>query len=173
MKRNYLTIVAAFSMSMMVSCGGGEKADAHGEEHAAPTTHEEENHEEDEVVVETSFYGDFTLTEMVPVPGDKELTEQDEEYIAQSKERTIGHTILTLNEDGSFKRVFPHPSGNGETKEWNGSYVMDEEAGVLTFNVEMDDKTMPMEFKIEEKSDSKLSVTTGFGQIEMTYVYTK
>ncbi len=65
---------------------------------------------------ETSFYGTFTLTEMNTVTGDKELTEQDIAYITESKERTLGKTTLSLNEDETFIREFPHPSGDGSIK---------------------------------------------------------
>lgn len=125
---------------------------------------------EEEVV---SFYGTYNLSDMVPVTDGKELTEQDETYIKDSKERTIGHTTLTFNEDGSFERVFPHPSGDGTTNTWTGTYEMNEEAGTLVLNAEMNGKTMPMNFTIEEKTDNSISMKTDFGQIFMTYVYTK
>jgi len=118
-----------------------------------------------------NFYGSFTLTEMIPIAGDKELTAQDTKYLEESKNRTLGKTTLTLNEDGTFKRVFPHPSGNGSMQTWNGKYTLNEE--LLKMDVKMEDKTKSIEFKVLEKSNNKLSLSSSFGQIEMNYIYTK
>lgn len=120
--------------------------------------------------VEQSIYGAYTLKDM-KVVGHVEPTEQDLEYINQSKERTIDNTVLTLNEDGTFSRVFPHPSGDGTTNTWTGTYEIEETLMVL--HAEMNGKTMDMEFSITEHSPETLSVVTDFGQLEMEYIYKK
>lgn len=131
----------------------------------------QEIHEEENVV--DTFFGSYNLTDMIPVTGEKELTSQDKEYINASKERTIGHTTLMFNEDGTFERIFPHPSGDGSINKWTGTYVKDEEAATLVMNAEINGKTMPIEFTIEDKTATQLSLKSDFGQIYMTYVYTK
>ena len=160
-----------FSMLFFVSCSGSEQKETSTDELSEETT--EQPAEEIAAAPETSFYGTFTLTDMIPMPGDKELTEQDTKYIDDSKARTLNTTKLTLNEDGTLERVFPHPSGDGSTNTWTGTYEMDEAAGTMIWHVEMNGKTMDMDFKILEKSDNRLSVSTSFGQIDMNYIYTK
>ena len=167
MKKIILTLSIPCSM-LLFSCGNEATEESTSNEEVTESTEEETT---EEVVEETTENASYTLTDMIPIPGDKELTEQDIKYIDNSKERTINKTSLTLNDDGTFTRVFPHPSGDGTNKTWEGTYVIEGEK--LTFNVEMNGKTNPLEFTILENSDSKLSVTTSFGQIDMNYIYTK
>lgn len=121
----------------------------------------------------TGIYGTYVMTDMIPDSGDKTLTEQDEKYIKDSKERTLNKTTLTLNSDGTFTREFPHPSGDGSMSKWTGTFKLDEKAGTLNMIAEMKGKKMPIDFKIVSKTDKKLSLKTSFGQIDMVYVYTK
>ena len=80
---------------------------------------------------------------------------------------------MILNEDGTFSREFPHPSGDGSMPKWTGTFELDEAASALVLNAEMNGKKMPMNFTIEENTSEKLSIKTDFGQIFMVYVYTK
>lgn len=119
------------------------------------------------------FYGKYQLADMIPITNGKELTANDIKYIDDSKARTIGNTSLTFNEDGTFVRVFPHPSGDGSTSKWTGTYKLDEANGTLKMNVTSNGKNMTIDFKIIEKTTNKLAISTSFGQIDMNYVYKK
>jgi hypothetical protein len=154
-------------MALLIGCSSNETV--------KPTTDEAANEQEEPVVEEevSSFYGSYQLADMVPITDGKKLTSQDETYIKQSKERTIGHTTLTFNEDGTFKREFPHPSGDGSIRVWQGTYTLDEAAGTLDMVATMDGKSMNLNFTIVEKTDNKLNIKTEYGQIFMSYVYTK
>lgn len=166
-----LAVITAFTFA---SCGSQEtKEVATTEATTEEVVTEEVTEEPNETTEENSFYGSYTLTDMVAQPGDKELKDQDIEYITQSKERTINNTTLTINEDGTFERIFPHPSGDGTTKTWTGTYEMNEESSTITFNVELGETTKAMEFTVIENTGSTLSVSTSFGQIGMNYIYTK
>ncbi len=160
-------LVGGFSFSI-ASCGGKEESEF--ETKVEESAGEVEDMEEEEVA---TIFGTYEMTDMVPDAGDKKLTAQDEKYIKESKERTIGKTTLILNEDGTFSREFPHPSGDGSMSKWTGTFELDEAAGKLILNAEMNGKNMPMNFTIEENTSEKLSMKTDFGQIFMVYVYTK
>ena len=161
-------MIGVLSVGLITSCSSEVKTDENTNNQVVENNNEQ--HEEEEII---TFYGKYELSDMIPVTDGKILTAQDEKYINDSKERTIGNTFLTFNEDGTFERVYPHPSGNGTTNTWTGTFAIDETAGTLLLNAEMNGKTMPMNFTIEEKTDSKLSIKTDFGQIFMTYVYTR
>lgn len=122
---------------------------------------------------EVTIVGVYQLKDMIPVTNGKTLTKSDETYISDSKKRTIGHTELTINEDGTFKRVFPSPMNDGSISEWTGTYELTESDSSLMMKVNSNGKTMDINFKIMELTASKLSINTDFGQIFMTYVYEK
>jgi len=167
MKSNMILGMLVFCASVLTGCDSGEDTAE------VPSN---ETKEEQVIVEETivnPLYGSYHLTDMIPVTEGKKLTSQDEKYIADSKERTLGKTTLTLKDDGTFERIFPHPSGDGSTNTWTGTYSMDEKAGTLNMVAEMNGKSMPIDFTIVEKTDEKLSLKSSFGQIFMTYVYTK
>lgn len=63
--------------------------------------------------------------------------------------------------------------GDGSMSKWTGTFKLDEKAGTLNMVAEMKGKKMPIDFKIVEKTNKKLSLKTSFGQIDMVYVYTK
>lgn len=160
-------LVGGFSFSI-TSCGGKEESEF--ETKVEESAGEVEDMEEEEVA---TIFGTYDLTDMVPDAGDKKLTAQDEKYIKESKERTIGKTTLILNEDGTFSREFPHPSGDGSMSKWTGTFELDEVTGMLVLDAEMNGKKLPMNFTIIENTGKKLSVRTDFGQIFMVYVYNK
>ena len=122
---------------------------------------------------ELQIFGTYEMTDMIPFTDGKKLTSQDENYIKESKDRTIGKTTLILKDDGTFSREFPHPSNDGSMSKWTGTFDLNEEEGTLVMNAEMNGKTMPINFSIEENTGEKLSLKTDFGQIYMIYVYTK
>jgi hypothetical protein len=167
MKNIFVICLAGMVTASVASCGGEQN------EENENTTEVTNNEEEEEIEEVATIYGTYSMTDMVPDSGDKKLTAQDEKYITQSKERTVGHTTLILNEDGTFSREFPHPSGDGTISKWTGTFDLDEEAGTLVLNAEMNGKKMPMNFTIEENTGEKLSMKTDFGQIFMVYVYKK
>jgi len=127
----------------------------------------------EEVEEEKGIHGVYVLTDMIPVTDGKVLTKQDEAYINDSKKRTLNNTTLTLNEDGTFERIFPHPSGNGSTNKWTGTYTLNEESGDMVFDVEMNGKKTKMDFSLVDQSPESLSLNSSFGQIFMTYVYSR
>lgn len=153
------------------SCGGStDEAEKEAEKMVDEMM--DETMMEEEVEEVNPLYGDWTLTDMMPI-GDLKPTAADEKYLADSKARTVNSTILTLNEDGTFKRVFPHPSGNGETNTWTGKYDLDEAAGTLVLHAEMNGKTMDVDYKIEEKSADKLALSTSMGKLMVNYIHMK
>jgi len=161
MKKILLTICLPFALALY-SCNNETTDQKTETEETTVATEEEEVIEESPVKV-------YTLTDMIPITGGKVLTKQDIAYIDDSKTRTLNNTELTLNDDGTFTRVFPHPSGDGTIKTWEGTYTIEGET--LTFNIEMNGKSNPMEFAILENTDSELSISSSFGQIDMNYVY--
>lgn len=167
MKKTLMYFMAGTILLATSSCGNNESKEAETEE---TKTEEVQDEQEEE---EVSMHGTYHMTDMIPDAGDKKLTATDEKYIKESKERTVGKTTLTLNEDGTFVREFPHPSGDGTMSKWTGTYEMDEEKGTCVLNAEMNGKTMKMDFTIVENTGDKLSLRTVFGQIFMVYVYTK
>jgi len=195
MKKTMLCLLLGGLMLSNTSCGEKKEKEAEeaATEQAAPvvendtvkeeqpepaTEMEAKTEEKAEPVKEpakeaSGIYGTYTLTDMIPDAGDKTLTEQDEKYIKDSKERTLNKTTLTLNSDGTFTREFPHPSGDGSMSKWTGTFKLDEKAGTLNMVAEMKGKKTPIDFKIVEKTNKKLSLKTSFGQIDMVYVYTK
>ena len=118
-KLNHLTWLLAI---LLLSCSPSNKekeTDENAEVSDSQTSEmNDEAPEEQESDESSSLFGSYTLTAMNPITGDKELTDQDTEYIDKSKERTLNNTKLTLNEDGTFERVFPHPAGDGSMRTW-------------------------------------------------------
>lgn len=164
---NRITTTGILALGLLVSSCSGEAGKPEKEEASGEKT---EVKEEEEA---PSVYGKYTMVDMVPVVGDKKLTPEDTKYINESKTRTVNHTTLQLNEDGTFERIFPNPSGDGTTSKWTGTYKMDLEAKTLNCIAEMEGKKLPIDFTIVEQSDNKLTIRSSFGQIFMDYMYTK
>ncbi|MCO4813725.1 MAG: hypothetical protein KC454_03370 [Flavobacteriales bacterium] len=167
MRSKMILGILVFSSSVFVGCTPGKEI----EDVSSSAVQLEELVPEE--VAEDPLYGSYQLSDMIPFTDGKKLTSQDEKYIADSKGRTLGKTKLTLKNDGTFERVFPHPSGDGSINTWTGTYSLDEEAGTLNMVAEMNGKSMPIDFTIVEKVEGKLSLKSSFGQIFMIYVYTK
>lgn len=168
MRKTSKYILLVTSAFVIVSCG--ENKEVKEETFESSEIIKEELIEEEP---ELQIFGTYEMTDMIPFTDGKKLTSQDEKYIKESKDRTIGKTTLILNDDGTFSREFPHPSNDGSMSKWTGTFDLNEEEGTLVMNAEMNGKTMPINFSIEDNTGEKLSLKTDFGQIYMIYVYSK
>jgi hypothetical protein len=166
MKRKTTFLKGILIASLFASCSSPV-------EDANPAKNTSGEKQEEKTKQENSFFGSYSLTDMIPETGGKQLEKAELKYLEDTKKRTLKHTTLTINEDGTFKREFPHPSGNGEMNSWTGTYSMNEQEKTMVFNAEIKEKIMPIDFVIEEKSSNKLVLKSKFGQIFMSYVYSK
>ena len=115
--------------------------------------------------------GTYILQEMITIAENYEMTDQDIAFVSHSKQNALGKTKLILKDDGSFKRIFPHPNGDGTIKTWQGRYQLTQDS--LTFFVNVNENLREMSFKLNEANARKLSFTSSFGEIKMDYIYKK